>query len=155
MNIGIENLLIQRCDTGTADNGGENILFEYAVNCWVKGVRFEQTCSTHIWITFSSHIYVSGCYFHDARNFGGDGNAYGVTCSKSTTNCLIENNIFHKLTHAMLMQAGANNNVFAFNYSYEQFWTTYLGIHVPGDLDAFGAGPGGDVAIHGNYHMRI
>ncbi|MBD3376147.1 hypothetical protein GF406_14015, partial [candidate division KSB1 bacterium] len=151
MNIGIENLKIYRADEGNAGTYGHNILFSVAVNCWVKGVRFEQTCRTHIWIERSSHIYTSGCYFHDARDFGSSGNGYGVTCSQSTTNCLIENNIFHKLRHAMLVQAGANCNVFAFNYSREQHWTTVLGVPVDGDSQIFGYGPGGDISIHGNY----
>lgn len=115
MNIGFENLKIWRMDDDNAEQGGYNIFFEGAVNCWVKGVRFEQTCRNHIWIARSSHIYISGCFFHDARSHGLDGNGYGVALSTSTTNCLVENNNFDKLRHAMLVQAGSNCNVFAFN----------------------------------------
>jgi len=152
MNIGIENLKIWRIDDGYATSGGgRNIYFWVAVNCWVKGVRFEQTTRHHIWVELCSHIYISGCYFHDAQHFGDGGYAYGVALAKSTTNCLIENNIFHKLRHAMLVQEGANCNVFVFNYSYEQYWTTVLGKPVGGDSQIFGYGPGGDIDMHGNF----
>lgn len=159
MNIGIENLKIWRTDEGFAtEDGGNNVHFTVAVNCWVKGVWFEQTTRNHIWIDRSSHIYISGCYFHGAQhycdNYGG-GYGYGVALSTTTTNCLVENNIFDDLRHAMLVQAGANCNVFAFNYSYHQYWEKdldFLGCNeIPGDLEFQEHGPGGDVSIHGNY----
>ena len=154
MNIGIENLTIKRLDSGSASSGdyGLNIWFKYAVNCWIKGVHFDQTCKHHLKIQLSAHIYTSGCYFHDARSFDGDngGCGYGVMLTESTSNCLIENNVFHKLRHAMLVQAGANCNVLSYNYSYEQCWTSG-GIYYPGDTQYFGFGPGGDICFHGNY----
>ncbi|MBN2088003.1 right-handed parallel beta-helix repeat-containing protein [candidate division KSB1 bacterium] len=152
MNIGIENLTIKRIDSGSpgAGNYGLNIFLEFAVNCWVKGVHFDQTCKHHLVVRLSSHIYVSGCYFHDARSFEDGGYGYGVNLTESVTNCLVENNIFHKFRHAMLVQAGSNCNVFAFNYSYEQCWTA-AGVYYPGDWQVWGYGPGGDICLHGNY----
>ncbi len=135
-NIGFEKLKIIRNNAGSNDKGS-NIKFEYAVNCWIKGVEFYKTSRHHIDIRYSSHIYISGCYFHEANSYGDKGRGYGVVLNFSTTNCLIENNIFRKLRHAMAVQAGANANVFAYNYSREQKWNY--------------SGQGADICIHGNY----
>jgi len=52
---------------------------------------------------------------------------------------LIENNIFKRLRHSMILQAGTNGNVFSFNYSYDPFWTS-----IPSNS-------AGDIVLHGNY----
>jgi len=133
-NVGIEKLKIIRMNSGDSDSGS-NILFKYAVNCWVKGIESYKTSRHHIDIQYSSHIYISGCYFHEANNYGGGGRGYGIVLNFSTTNCLIENNIFQKLRHAMLVQAGANCNVFTYNYSRDQYGTdTYSDLTLHGNL---------------------
>jgi hypothetical protein len=153
-NIGIENLKIWRNDNGHGGGGTNGIttLFKYAINCWMKGVHGYQTCKHHVQADYSAHIYISGCYFYEAQYYGEHGYGYGVQLTGSTSLSLIENNIFNKLRHAMMVQAGANHNVFAFNYSYKQYW-----VH-----DTYGRGPicgflgwpeycGGDICLHGNY----
>lgn len=147
-NVGIEKLKIYRNDTGHSSDG-TNILFEYAVNCWVKGVESEYTSRYHVNISYSSHIYVSGCYFHKSRDYGGNGRAYGVVLNFSTTNCLIENNLFRYLRHSMLVQAGANCNVFNYNYSRETHWE-----NVPPPFSWLlgeTIGKSSDITLHGNY----
>ncbi len=143
INVGIEKLKIKRVVVSqwTPPNHGydqSNIIFKYAVNNWVKGVYFYNTFEHHIKIKYSSHILISGCYFEEANEKGDGGWGYGVSLEKSSTNCLIENNIFRKLRHAMLVQDGANCNVFSFNYSIEQQWN-YLD------------GSGADLCMHGDY----
>jgi hypothetical protein len=137
MNIGIENLKIYRNESGSSSSGS-NIFFKHAVNCWIKGVESSFTSRHHIDAQRSSHIYISGCYLHHANSYGGGGRGYGVVLNISTTNCLVENNIFKTLRHAMLVQAGANCNVFTYNYSTDQYWT--------GE-----SGQGPDLCLHGNY----
>ncbi|MCP4724089.1 MAG: T9SS type A sorting domain-containing protein [bacterium] len=133
-NVGIEKLKIYRANTGNHDNG-DNILFDKAINCWVRGVDAHYTCRHHIRIMFSSHIEISGCYFHEARRYAAGGRGYGVCIEYSTTNCLIENNVFYKFRHAMVLQGGANCNVITFNYSEDQETLSTEG----------------DLTIHGNY----
>ena len=135
-NVGIEKLKIYRNDTGHHE-AGENIYFSYAVNCWVKGVESYYNCRHHVNVIYSSHIKISGSYFNNARFKGDRGFGYGVVLNYSTTNCLIENNIFRKLRHAMLVQAGANCNVFSYNYSREQDWNY--------------SSQGADLCLHGNF----
>lgn len=142
-NVGIENLKLKRLDSGDSGSG-ENIFFKYAVNCWVKGVESDKTCRHHVEIYKSSHIEVSGCYFHHARSYNQGGRGYGVSITFSSTNCLVENNIFKYLRHAMVVQGGANSNVIAYNYSREQHWED---TRVPDWM----LGLGGDLLVHGNY----
>lgn len=143
-NVGIENLKIKRMDgdEATVDGEGSNIQFSYAVNCWIKGVESEYTCRHHVAVRFSSQIEVSGCYFYNAASYDIGGRGYGVLLECSSTNCLIENNIFRHLRHAMLIQAGANCNVVTYNYSKDQYWKAY-GLPNPAE--------GADLSLHGNY----
>ncbi len=56
-------------------------------------------------------------------DYCGGGWGYGVQLYQSTTNCLIENNIFRSLRHSLVAAAGSNCNVWTFNYSREQLYT--------------------------------
>ncbi|MBC6951766.1 right-handed parallel beta-helix repeat-containing protein, partial [candidate division KSB1 bacterium] len=145
-NIGIENLTILRSPNEQASADVANIWFTFAVNCWVKGVESYKTSRNHLNIYRSAHIEVSGCYFHEAMHFGDHGWGYGVTTYASSTNCLIENNIFRKLRHAMIAGGGSNCNVWTFNYSREQtssgFPPTYR------DLDLHAKYPFGHLFEH-------
>ncbi|HOD62245.1 MAG TPA: hypothetical protein PKG96_09125 [Bacilli bacterium] len=120
-NIGFENFKIER--TNTAKGYGVTFKFDKAVNCWIRGVESNKCTGYHICIYYSSHIEMSGSYLHHATNYSSnEGTGYGVVLAKSTTNCLVENNIFKKTRHAMLVAEGANCNVFTFNYSREPEW---------------------------------
>jgi len=57
----------------------------------------------------------------------------------TSNECLVEDNIFMHLRHSMIVQAGANGNVFAYNYSFDPFWTS-----TPSNS-------AGDMVLHGNY----
>jgi len=119
-NIGIENLTIARYPCGEATDEYYNIYFSFAVNCWVRGVECNNTARHHLNASYCSHLEISGCYFHDAPSYGGGGHGYGLTLYASTTNTLVENNIFRHLRHAMVSGGGANCNVWTYNYSREQ-----------------------------------
>jgi len=151
-NIGIEKLKITRLDNGKPSNdpweNGSNINFAYAVNCWIKGVEMNSTCRHHILISNSAHIEISGCYIHDAKNIGDGGYGYGVALQRATCFSLIENNSFKKLRHAMLVQGGANSNVFAYNYSEENIGQTTkirLGVEITIEFEP------PDICLHGRY----
>jgi hypothetical protein len=143
-NVGIENLKIIRLGNNHASdsNLGHNVYFKYAVNCWVNQLEMQSTAKNHVMVSFSSHIEVSGCYIHHSISYGSGGHGYGVVLMMSTTNCLVENNVFCRLRHAMMVQTGANANVFAYNYSREQHWTGIAGIQLP---------QGSDLVVHGGY----
>jgi len=137
-NAGIENLGLETVlDAGVA---GHNITFNYAAECWVKNIESNKSVGSHIYIGRSTNIEVSDSYIYEAFTFTGVGTrGYGVTLSHQTGECLIENNIFRYLRHAMMVKAGANGNVFAYNYSIDPNRSEN-----PSDL-------GGDISLHGHY----
>lgn len=144
MNVGIENLKIYRADESPVIEGGANIKFNIAVNCWVRGVESDNTTYNHLAIDRCSHIEISGNYIHHARSYGiydppadVHGTGYGMVIGTSSTNCLIVNNVWHKLRHAMTVGTGANCNVFVYNYSREQ---------TSPELQVLG-----DICLHGRY----
>ncbi|MGB0402982.1 MAG: T9SS type A sorting domain-containing protein [Salibacteraceae bacterium] len=137
-NVGIECLKAVRIDND-APNQSSIIYLKYAANCWFRGIESENCTFSHFEATASSNLYVSNSYFHHGFEYGSGGRAYGVLLDSTSNECLIENNIFEHLRHSMLVQAGANGNVFAYNYSIDPFWDTN-----PNNS-------AGDMVLHGNY----
>ncbi len=137
-NVGIECLKIHRIDN-TAPSQTSNVYFSYAVNCWINGIESENCTFSHVQARRSSNIHVSNSYFHHAFEYGGNGRAYGVMLHITTNECLVENNIFEHLRHSMIVQAGANGNVFAYNYSLDPYW------------ESTPSNSAGDIVLHGNY----
>jgi hypothetical protein len=137
-NVGIECLKIHRLDN-TAPSQSSNIHFSYAVNCWVNGIESENCTFSHVEARRSSNIHISKSYFHHGFEYGGGGRAYGVMLHITSNECMVENNIFEHLRHSMIVQAGANGNVFAYNYSHDPYWSS-----TPNNS-------AGDAVLHGNY----
>jgi len=137
-NVGISCLKIVRQDN-TAPFQASNILFSYAVNCWVSSIESVNCTFSHIEARFSSNLKIEKSYLHDAFDFGGGGRAYGIMLHLMSNEVLVENNIFKRLRHSMILQAGANGNVLAYNYSFDPFWTS------------FPSNAAGDMVLHGNY----
>ena len=122
-NIGFECFSIDGSDNATPDprNQASHFRFEFASNCWVRGVESRRPIFQHVVIERSSNIEVSGCYFHEASQYTGScgGCGYGVNLQNASSECLIVNNIFRRLRHAVLLQFGANGNAVAYNYSFD------------------------------------
>lgn len=135
---GIECLKIVRRDSTASQTA--NIFFLNAVNCWVSGVESDSCNFAHVQLSSSANITISNSFFHNAFDYGEGGKAYGVSCENGSGDCLVENNIFRRLRHSMLVQSGANGNVFAYNYSLQPYKTDTI----PNDFS-------GDIALHGNY----
>jgi hypothetical protein len=136
-NAGVECIKLKRLDSTIGQTS--NIVMYDAVNCWVKGVESELTNFAHILINESKNCEVTNSWFHDAWRYGDGGQGYGVVCQMSASDNVITNNIFNHLRHSILLQAGANGNVYAYNYSTDPNWVNI----VPNSA--------GDIAIHGNY----
>jgi hypothetical protein len=140
LNSGIEALKIKRFDQ-TTSNQTSNIFFNYAANCWIKGVEFENTNYAHITLQSSANTTISGNYIHDAFDYGSGGKGYGVVLQFGASDNFIFDNIAQHLRHSFLLQAQANGNVIAYNYSFEPFWKETW----------FPANAAGDIVLHGNY----
>ncbi|MBN3034817.1 MAG: hypothetical protein JW861_04470 [Bacteroidales bacterium] len=136
---GIESLYIERIDD-VPTSGPNNVLISFAKDCWIRGVESNKSVGSHIVVRWSTHIEISGCYFHDAFAYDGSSNhGYGVTLNNHCGLCLVENNIFKHLRHAMMTKVGANGNVFGYNYSLDVYRTEY-----PNNYS-------GDISLHGHF----
>jgi len=139
-NVGIECLKLTRVDE-TNPRQTSSVRFHLAAQCWITGIESDICNFAHVTINASTNITVSGSYFHHAFNYGGGGRAYGVMIQQTGNESRVENNIFEHLRHSMIVQSGANRNVFGYNYSIDPFWT---GTSFPDNA-------AGDMVCHGNY----
>ncbi len=137
--VGFECFKIKRNDATTQQT--QNIDFDRAVNCWVMGIESDSTNFAHIALNYCSNILITENYFHHSHAYGGGGQGYGIVSQFATGECLIVNNIFKHLRHSMILQAGANGNVYAYNYSTDPFWVQ----------SPFPAAAAGDLVLHGNH----
>ncbi|WP_246198080.1 glycosyl hydrolase family 28-related protein [Solidesulfovibrio aerotolerans] len=138
--VGIEDLNLTREDSGGAV-GGDIIHFKYALNCWVRRVESTWTVGSHIYAESSASIEVSDSTFKYSHDYGDGGRGYGVSLGRHVSDCLIQNNVFDTLRHAMVVSQGANGNVYAYNYSGKTVcesteWTAC------------------DISVHGHYPFR-
>ncbi|MFN6038853.1 MAG: glycosyl hydrolase family 28-related protein [Bacteroidota bacterium] len=138
-NIGIECLKIIRMDASVSQTS--IIAFDRAANCWINGIESDSTNFSHIELNRSTNIEITNSYFHHAHGYGGGGKAYGVTFQFSSGECKAEGNIFEYLRHGVLMQAGANGNVCAYNYFNDPFWVEGF----------FPSNAAGELVLHGNF----
>ena len=155
--IGIESLKIS---TDNENNRvGFNINLTHAANCWVKNIESVYAASAHLNIGNSTSITVINSTFHHAKDYGNPavpeekliaGTGYGVNIARSS-NCLIENNVFYHLRHAMIIALGSDRNVFGYNYSYDQFSFPFKNLS---DLNLHGHYPF-DNLFEGNVVERI
>jgi len=136
------------------------IKFEGATDCWIMGVESIMTHKAHVMIISSSHITVSGCYFHEANEYSDrSGRGYGIQLTDEANYCLIENNIFYHLRHSIVLQTKAENNVIAYNYSGNSFAYNVVFIGNPEYLivgaswDYFDEV--GDILFHGRFTSPI
>lgn len=136
---GVECLKILREDASVGQTS--NIYFNYAYNCVLRNVESENCNFTHCEVNSSAHIQVEGCYYHHAFAYGGGGQGYGQVFQLASSFCLAQNNVFEHLRHSMLIQAGANGNVFGYNYSTDPYWNESF----------YPTNSSGDAVLHGNY----
>lgn len=141
-NCGIQGIGLYPKDTTLGQTS--TVAFNFVSGGFVKCVKSEGCNFSHVNISSSSNIEVSGSYFKDGFDYGSGGKAYGVMVQAGSGDCLIKDNIFNHLRHSMILQSGANGNVFGYNYSLDPFWT---GVALP-------ANSAGDLVLHGNYPYR-
>lgn len=141
-NIGLQCFSMERIDN-TAPEQASVVQLRYVENAWINGLESNKTTFGHVELESVSNSKISQCYFHDAFEYGGGGRGYGVVMHFTTNECLIENNIFKHLRHSILIQAGANGNVSAFNHSLDPFWTN--------SNPLLAGNSAGELVLHGNY----
>lgn len=137
--VAIQDVKIKRMDATSAQ--ASSLFFNYAVNCQVSGVELENSNYALITLQSAAFCTVNGNYMHYAFDYGSGGKGYGIVLQFGANDNLIVDNIAEHLRHAFLLQATANGNVVAYNYSFDPFWKQSF----------FPSGSSGDIVLHGNY----
>jgi len=137
--VGFEDLYLEKT---VAE--GHTLMFKNAAYCWVRNVESYHTRRTHVHQTSCMNNEVRESYFHRSYSYGGGGAGYGVECGFHVTNSLVENNIFDSLRHAMIIQVGANGNVYGYNYSIRP-------VQGEGETNLNEGWVPPDISIHGHY----
>ncbi|GIV33121.1 MAG: hypothetical protein KatS3mg031_0656 [Chitinophagales bacterium] len=139
VHAGVECMKISRADSSSSASAYQ-IYFGFAVNGLLSGIESFRSMGAHVMIEYSKNITVTGSYFHHAWGYDGSGTrGYGVCLRQHASDCLIENNIFEYLRHAMMVKEGANGNVFIYNYSREPTRSEPISDFT------------GDISLHGHY----
>lgn len=111
--LGIEDLYIERASQG----GDHNIYIENGYQSWVKNIESYRGKNWHVALYSCFQCEVRDSYIHHAATDAGGNADYGVQLFKRTTDTLVENNIFDRTRHAMILEWGGQGNVFGYNYS--------------------------------------
>ncbi len=139
VNVAVENLGIERLDEPD-EGAGSNIDINLAANVRIKDIESNKSVGSHINVHRSTQVWLTGSYIHHAFTYDGSGTrGYGIALHMHTGECLVDNNIFKHLRHAMMAKTGSNGNVFGYNYSIEPYRSET--IH---DFS-------GDISMHGHY----
>lgn len=113
------------------------VWMQNVANVWVLRVLSEWAAKSHVYVNTGYRVEVRDSDFRDASDHGGGGHGYGVELILHTTDALVQNNVFRRLRHAMMVHVGASGNVFGYNYSRET------------RSEASWEPP--DISIHGHY----
>jgi len=103
--IGVEDMTLNLVSGG--------IDFDNSYNCWVRNVETTNSGYAGVRFLYSAHGQVEGCYIHDVAG-GGAAESYGVDPNGSS-DILIQNNIFYKITAPLLLDSGSSGCVIAYN----------------------------------------
>jgi len=139
VNVGFENFFIEKRVARS-----HTFVFRNAAYCWISDVESYHTRRTHVNQKTCLGNEIRESYFHASFSYGGGGSGYGVECGTHVTNTLVENNIFDSLRHAMLIQVGANGNVYGYNYSINT-------VQGDGETNLNIGWDSPDISVHGHY----
>jgi hypothetical protein len=137
--VGFENFYIEKTVAS-----GHTFLFQSTALCWILQVESNHTRKSHVSLTRCLACTIRDCYFHHSFDYGGGGSGYGVECGEHTTDVLVENNVFDSLRHSMLVQVGANGNVYGYNFSRHT-------VQGDGETNLNQGWIPPDISIHGHY----
>ncbi len=138
-NAGLSCLQVITKDS-TASNGSI-IKMQYAENCYLRNIITEYCNLAHVEIDNCYRIDIKGSFFRFAHSYKKGAKGLGILIRNTTSNCLIENNIFSFLIHSLVLEAGANGNVISYNYSTRTYWEK------PNEASNNSA----DIWLNGNY----
>jgi len=110
--IGVENL----SSNLTAVTGASTAVLMNCYGCWVKGIRSIMPARNHIWLYSCAHCVVRDSYFY--QNSSHLSVSYGIELAPSSSDNLIENNIFQQVTDSTPNNNGGGaGSVAAYNFA--------------------------------------
>jgi hypothetical protein len=135
---GVEDLTVTR----TTNNGGQYNNFKIVAcsGCWLKNVVSNTPDAWHVDLDRSISSEVRDSSFLGGQS-NASGRAYGVVSGVFATANLIENNIFYRNRHSMVLQNGSTGNVYGYNYSIECFQGDPAEAWLATDMNTHGAHP--------------
>lgn len=115
-NVGISDMKVIR-DTAATSANTNNIEFWKVYNGYAHNIESAFAERSHINAGFSKNIVIEHNLVHEAFDYGGGGQGYGIMLEIGTTGARVSNNRAYALRHHYLIQLGANHNVFSYNVS--------------------------------------
>jgi hypothetical protein len=116
LNDGVEDLSMDHTNSG-ATSGVEMFNCQ---GCWIRGVRGMNADRNHVMFYFSNKDVVQDSYFYGLKNSASE--SYGIEAFPSSDS-LIQNNIFQKITAPIVINASCSGCVLAYNFSINDFYT--------------------------------
>jgi hypothetical protein len=111
---GIEDLSI---DTSAVQVN--SVTFFHAYGCWLRNVRSYRPRRAHVVYWHGAHITIRDSYFEEGQTHASQ--SYGVESFVSSDN-LVENNIFHRVTSPLMVNGTCTGCVYGFNYSLKHLY---------------------------------
>ena len=113
--------------TLTNTSAGSNIGVSNTDGWWLKGIASSNGDRNHVWSTNATHGEIRDSYFWWTEN--GLIESYGVELPDGSDN-LIENNIFQGIASPFIGGGGESGNIYAFNYSINNYYTGASGSYM-------------------------
>jgi hypothetical protein len=156
--VGIEDLTVDHLDSSA--NAG--FFINNAYNCWIKNVKSLKGKRNHVWFYSSHRNEVRDSYFYGTQSAASL--SYAIETGIGSSANLVQNTIFETITDPWMIATGSVGNVYAYNYSLDDFhvnpnWQMpVVSHHGPGiamnlqEGNDGSAGFQGDL-IHGTSHL--
>ena len=124
---GVENLSLDFTNSGCGSFCGVTVML-YTSNCWVKGIRSITAFRNHVWLYQTTKATVRDSYFWGTLN--AQSQSYGVEMF-STSNVLVENNIFQRVVGSTTINGSDSGSVYAYNISSDDKYDVSLNWMIP------------------------
>lgn len=115
--IGIESLSMDHTSSG----GVSGIVSLYTNNCWISNIRSLNSNRNHVWVYQSLNNTIRDSYFYGTQNHASQ--SYGVELF-STSNILIENNVFQRIAGPITINGSDTASVLAYNFAIYNYYTS-------------------------------
>lgn len=122
---GLESLQIYMTANSYGGSMVANVQMRQCAYCWIKGIEDNYANGDHVQVAASFRDEIRDSYFSNALNHTSGQTESGLFLIYKTSGVLVENNIIERAHDSLVVDWGAAGNVFAYNYLFGNFDTTY------------------------------